>query len=134
MAVSIACLPCLPGGAFNAAVKASLIVAPHTRRRVLRLVPLRNGRQSRGAWTGGQAAIYIKAQLEGFACGARRNDISQQMGYICSADDTRGDRRSRQLLRRLALMRGKPKQSTSLASRTYVDLNKRTRGNKWKYL
>ncbi|WLA86547.1 MULTISPECIES: c-type cytochrome [Bradyrhizobium] len=33
-------------------------------------------------WLGGQSAVYIKAQLEAFASGARRNDISQQMRNI----------------------------------------------------
>ena len=33
-------------------------------------------------WLDGQSAVYIKAQLEAFAAGARRNDISQQMRNI----------------------------------------------------
>lgn len=33
-------------------------------------------------WLGGQSAVYIKAQLEAFASGARRNDISEQMRNI----------------------------------------------------
>jgi cytochrome c553 len=33
-------------------------------------------------WLGGQSAVYIKAQLEAFASGGRRNDISQQMRNI----------------------------------------------------
>ncbi|MCC8962757.1 cytochrome c4 [Bradyrhizobium sp. Pear76] len=33
-------------------------------------------------WLGGQSVVYIKAQLEAFASGARRNDISQQMRNI----------------------------------------------------
>jgi cytochrome c553 len=33
-------------------------------------------------WLGGQSAVYIKAQLQAFALGARRNDISQQMRNI----------------------------------------------------
>ncbi len=33
-------------------------------------------------WLGGQSAVYIKAQLQAFAAGARRNDISQQMRNI----------------------------------------------------
>jgi cytochrome c553 len=33
-------------------------------------------------WLGGQSAVYIKAQLQAFATGARRNDISQQMRNI----------------------------------------------------
>jgi cytochrome c553 len=33
-------------------------------------------------WLGGQSAVYIKAQLQAFASGVRRNDISQQMRNI----------------------------------------------------
>jgi cytochrome c553 len=33
-------------------------------------------------WLGGQSAVYIKAQLQAFADGTRRNDISQQMRNI----------------------------------------------------
>ena len=33
-------------------------------------------------WLGGQSAVYIKAQLQAFTSGARRNDISQQMRNI----------------------------------------------------
>jgi cytochrome c553 len=33
-------------------------------------------------WLGGQSAVYIKAQLQAFASGARRNDISQQMRNV----------------------------------------------------
>jgi cytochrome c553 len=33
-------------------------------------------------WLGGQSAVYIKAQLNAFASGARRNDISQQMRNV----------------------------------------------------
>ena len=33
-------------------------------------------------WLGGQSAVYIKAQLQAFAKGTRRNDISQQMRNI----------------------------------------------------
>jgi cytochrome c553 len=33
-------------------------------------------------WLGGQSAVYIKAQLQAFAAGARRNDNSQQMRNI----------------------------------------------------
>lgn len=33
-------------------------------------------------WLGGQSAVYIKSQLQAFAAGARRNDISQQMRNI----------------------------------------------------
>jgi cytochrome c553 len=33
-------------------------------------------------WLGGQSAVYVKAQLQALASGARRNDISQQMRNI----------------------------------------------------
>ena len=33
-------------------------------------------------WLGGQSAVYIKAQLQAFVAGTRRNDISQQMRNI----------------------------------------------------
>ena len=33
-------------------------------------------------WLDGQPAAYVKAQLQAFASGARRNDISQQMRNI----------------------------------------------------
>ena len=33
-------------------------------------------------WLGGQSAVYIKAQLQAFASGTRRNDISQQMRNV----------------------------------------------------
>jgi cytochrome c553 len=33
-------------------------------------------------WLGGQSAVYIKAQLQAFASGARHNDISLQMRNI----------------------------------------------------
>ncbi len=33
-------------------------------------------------WLGGQSAVYIKAQLQAFASGTRRNDISEQMRNI----------------------------------------------------
>lgn len=33
-------------------------------------------------WLGGQSAVYIKAQLQAFVSGVRRNDISQQMRNI----------------------------------------------------
>ena len=36
-------------------------------------------------WLGGQSAVYIKAQLQAFAAGTRRNDISQQMRNIARA-------------------------------------------------
>ena len=34
------------------------------------------------AWLAGQPAVYLRAQLEGFASGARRNDIGEQMRNV----------------------------------------------------
>ena len=34
------------------------------------------------AWLEGESPVYLKAQLEAFAAGTRRNDISQQMRNI----------------------------------------------------
>ena len=57
-------------------------------------------------WLGGQSAVYIKAQLQAFASGARRNDISQQMRNI-ARQMTRGrDRPGRPLLRSPAVSMG----------------------------
>jgi cytochrome c553 len=42
-------------------------------------------------WLDGQSAVYIKAQLQAFASGTRRNDISQQMRNIArqmTSDET----------------------------------------------
>ena len=36
-------------------------------------------------WLEGQSAVYLKAQLEAFASGQRRNDISQQMRNVARA-------------------------------------------------
>jgi cytochrome c553 len=33
-------------------------------------------------WLDGQSAVYLKAQLQAFASGTRRNDISEQMRNI----------------------------------------------------
>ena len=56
-------------------------------------------------WLGGQSAVYIKAQLQAFAAGTRRNDISQQMRNI-ARQMTRGrDRPGRPLLRSPAVSR-----------------------------
>ena len=37
---------------------------------------------SSAPWHEGQSAVYIKSQLEAFASGERRNDISEQMRNI----------------------------------------------------
>jgi cytochrome c553 len=33
-------------------------------------------------WLDGQSAVYIKAQLQAFSSGTRRNDISEQMRNV----------------------------------------------------
>jgi cytochrome c553 len=38
--------------------------------------------KARSPWLGGESAVYIKAQLQAFAGGTRRNDFSQQMRNI----------------------------------------------------
>jgi hypothetical protein len=49
-------------------------------------------------WLDGRSAVYIKAQLQAFAAGTRRNDISEADAKHRPANDTRGDRRSCTLL------------------------------------
>jgi cytochrome c553 len=78
-------LPRQPGSHPNDAVAVSQIVA--------RGAPMRNipacsschgttDAKLGTPWLEGQSAVYIKAQLQAFATGARRNDISEQMRNI----------------------------------------------------
>ncbi len=78
-------LPRQPGSNPDLAVDAPQIVA--------RGAPMRNvpacshchstiDAQLGTPWLDGQSAVYIKAQLQAFAAGARRNDISEQMRNI----------------------------------------------------
>ena len=78
-------LPRQPGYHSDPAVDAPQIVA--------RGAPMRNGPACSSChgttdaklgtpWLDGQSAVYIKAQLQAFAAGARRNDISEQMRNI----------------------------------------------------
>ena len=59
-------------------------------------------------WLGGQSAVYIKAQLQAFAAGARRNDISQQMRNIARQMTRGGDRRGRRAITKRSRERGLP--------------------------
>ena len=56
-------------------------------------------------WLEGQSAVYIKSQLEAFASGERRNDISRADAQRRAADDAGGNRRSGAILRLAALSR-----------------------------
>ena len=56
-------------------------------------------------WLGGQSAVYIKAQLQAFASGTRRNDISQQMRNIARQMTAEEIDAGRPLLRGPALSR-----------------------------
>jgi cytochrome c553 len=85
LAVYYSYLPRQPGSHPDPAVTAPQIVA--------RGAPMRNVPacfSCHGAtdaklgtpWLEGQSAVYIKAQLQAFATGGRRNDISEQMRNI----------------------------------------------------
>ena len=40
------------------------------------------GSKAGAAWLEGQPAVYLRAQLEAFATGARHNDIGEQMRNV----------------------------------------------------
>lgn len=78
-------LPRVPSSHLNGSLVAPLIVTTGA--------PMRNippcgschgdiDNKAGSPWLGGQSAVYIKAQLQAFESGARRNDISQQMRNI----------------------------------------------------
>jgi cytochrome c553 len=78
-------LPRLPAGDFSAPVKVPLIVVTGAPMRNIAPCGACHGAmdvKSGSPWLGGQSAVYIKTQLQAFASGARRNDISQQMRNI----------------------------------------------------
>jgi cytochrome c553 len=78
-------LPRVPGSDFSADVKAPLIVVTGApMRNIAPCGSCHGGMDAKAGspWLGGQSAVYIKAQLQAFASGARRNDISQQMRNI----------------------------------------------------
>lgn len=78
-------LPRQPGSHPNSAVEAPPIVA---RGMPMRNIPTCSSCHSTTSgklgtpWLEGQSAVYIQAQLQAFAYGTRRNDISQQMRNI----------------------------------------------------
>jgi cytochrome c553 len=85
LAAYYAYLPRLPGYHPNSAVPAPRIVVSGA--------PLRNippcaschgglDEKAGSPWLEGQSAVYLKAQLQAFASGGRRNDISEQMRNI----------------------------------------------------
>ena len=47
----------------------------------------------------GESAVYLRTQLEAFACSARDNDISEQMRKHRTRHDVDGDRTGRRLSR-----------------------------------
>jgi len=78
-------LPRLPGSDPVAAVVAPLIVVVGAPMRDIAPCGSCHGALDAKAgspWLGGQSATYIKAQLQAFVAGTRRNDISQQMRNV----------------------------------------------------
>ena len=78
-------LPRVPSNHLDAGIVAPLVVVTGA--------PMRNvppcgschggiDNKAGSPWLGGQSAVYIEAQLQAFAKGTRRNDISQQMRNI----------------------------------------------------
>ncbi|MBR0800882.1 c-type cytochrome [Bradyrhizobium jicamae] len=85
VAAYYAYLPRVPSKSLDTALPAPAIVATGA--------PMRNippcgschgdiDNKAGSPWLGGQSEVYIKAQLQAFASGGRRNDISQQMRNI----------------------------------------------------
>ncbi|KJC38064.1 cytochrome C [Bradyrhizobium sp. LTSP885] len=85
VAAYYAYLPRVPSNNLNAGLPAPAIVVTGA--------PMRNippcgschgdiDNKAGSPWLGGQSAVYIKAQLQSLASGARRNDISQQMRNV----------------------------------------------------
>jgi cytochrome c553 len=78
-------LPRVPSSHLDPTIAAPLIVATGAPMRNITPCGACHGdldNKAGGPWLGGQSAVYIKAQLQAFATGARRNDISQQMRNI----------------------------------------------------
>ena len=85
LAAYYAYLPRVPSNHLNTSLPTPLIAVTGA--------PMRNippcgschgdiGNKAGSPWLGGQSAVYIKAQLQAFESGARRNDISQQMRNV----------------------------------------------------
>jgi cytochrome c553 len=85
LAAYYAYLPRVPSPHVDARLKAPLIVTIGAPMRNIAPCGSCHGEidtKPGSPWLGGQSAVYIKAQLQAFATGARRNDISQQMRNI----------------------------------------------------
>jgi cytochrome c553 len=78
-------MPRQPGSHPDGAVEAPLIVARGAPMRDVPACASCHGMTDAKLgtpWLDGQSAVYIKAQLQAFAIGARRNDISEQMRNV----------------------------------------------------
>ncbi len=85
LAAYYAYLPRVPSSHVDANIPAPLIVKTGAPMRNIAPCGSCHGdidNKAGSPWLGGQSAVYIKAQLQAFASGARRNDISQQMRNI----------------------------------------------------
>src|SRR5882757_11037011 len=85
LAAYYAYLPRVPSSHLNATLSTPLIVTIGAPMRNIAPCGSCHGdldNKAGSPWLGGQSAVYIKAQLQAFATGARRNDISQQMRNI----------------------------------------------------
>ena len=85
IAAYYAYLPRVPSNKLDPAIAAPLIVTTGAPMRNIAPCGSCHGdidNKAGSPWLGGQSAVYIKAQLQAFAAGTRRNDISQQMRNI----------------------------------------------------
>ena len=85
VAAYYAYLPRVPSNKFDPAMAAPAIVTIGAPMRNIAPCGSCHGdidNKAGSPWLGGQSAVYIKAQLQAFAAGTRRNDISQQMRNI----------------------------------------------------
>jgi cytochrome c553 len=85
VAAYYAYLPRVPSNNFDAKIAAPPIVTTGAPMRNIAPCGSCHGdidNKAGSPWLGGQSAVYIKAQLQAFASGTRRNDISQQMRNI----------------------------------------------------
>jgi cytochrome c553 len=94
-------LPRQPGTHLDPTVDAPHVVA---RGAPMRNIPTQNSVKLGAPWLDGQSAVYIKAQLQAFSSGTRRNEISQQMLQYRPPDDSRRNERRRTLLRGAAVI------------------------------
>jgi cytochrome c553 len=85
VAAYYAYLPRVPSNSFDPKIPAPAIVTTGAPMRNIAPCGSCHGdidNKAGSPWLGGQSAVYIKAQLQAFATGTRRNDISQQMRNI----------------------------------------------------